>query len=147
MSVAAQFATLQISACKNLLEDRALAIGRDRLRLMIGFLNTLGTYWPLGKRMAKEVKAIARAAFSTAQGETQVDANAEIDLARDEIVWPIDASTEIDIYAGTVLPMDWNTLSSGYTSSISSNYNFPNPAINAGSVSSAQIHPSTSNIM
>ncbi|KAF2828271.1 hypothetical protein CC86DRAFT_439329 [Ophiobolus disseminans] len=146
MSIAAQFATLQISVCRNLLEDRALDIGRDRLRLMIGFLNTLGMYWPLGKRMAKEIKAIAKAAFLDAQERTQVDSNAEVELTRDEIVWPIHPSTQIDIYAGTVLPMDWNAISSGYASSNSSMYNTSSSSNNTGPAPPAHMYPGSSSI-
>ena len=147
MCVVAQMATTQISACKYLLEDHALAIGRDRLRLSIGFLNTMGTFWPLGKKMAKEVKAVARAAFSGVPETTQMNANAEIDLERDELMWPSHPSAQIDIYAGTVLPIDWVAANSGYNSSTSSMYNSSNPSTYTGSTPASQNHPSSSNIL
>jgi hypothetical protein len=80
MSIAAQIATMQISACKNLLEDYALVIGRDRLRLTIGFLNTMGDFWPLGKKMAQEVKAIARSALVGGQDTVQANTDGEVDV-------------------------------------------------------------------
>jgi hypothetical protein len=122
MCVVAQMVTTQISACKNLLEDHALSIGRDRLRLGIGYLNTMGSFWPLGKKMAREVKSIARASLSNTQTTTQTNVATEIEIARDDVLWPIDPSPQIDIYAGTVLPIDWNIMSMGYTSSAPSTY-------------------------
>lgn len=145
MSIAAQMATTQISACKNLLQDHAFTIGRDRLRLTIGFLNTMGNFWPLGRNMAKEVKAIARAAFSSVPETIQVDADAEIDFARDDLVWPVDPLAQIDIYAGAELPVDWNVVGSGYNSSSSSLYN--TASANTGSTPPTQMPYPTSSSM
>ncbi|KAL6711772.1 hypothetical protein ACN47E_002815 [Coniothyrium glycines] len=120
LSIVAQMATTQMAACKYLLEDHALAIGRDRLRLSIGYLNTVGSFWPLGKKMAKEVKAIARSALAGIPTAVETNAAEEIDITRDELIWPMNPSVNLDIYAGTVLPFDSAVLSSGYSSSSSS---------------------------
>lgn len=119
-SIAAQMATAQISACKNLLDDHAFTIGRDRLRLSIGFLNTMGAFWPLAKKMAKEVKTIARSQLSSVPNGTRMSTAMEVEIMRDELMWPSNPAVQVDIYAGTVLPMDWATLSSGYNSVASS---------------------------
>ena len=122
MCISAQLATAQISACTNLLEDRALSIARDRVRLSIGFLNAMGSFWPLGKMMAKEVRHIARIHLSNSQNSVVMEPGpaAEIDLPRDELIWPVDPSAQIDIYSGLMLPVDWNTTNFGYSSSASS---------------------------
>ncbi|KAJ4345073.1 hypothetical protein N0V95_005954 [Ascochyta clinopodiicola] len=125
MCICAQIGTAQISACTNLLEDHALLIARDRVKLSIGFLNAMGSIWSLGKAMAKDVRAVARSTLSAAPSTlaVQTDAAVEIELPRDELIWPIDPSAAIDIYSGIVLPVDWETVSSGtggYASSTSS---------------------------
>ncbi|UPX19157.1 uncharacterized protein EKO05_0009428 [Ascochyta rabiei] len=125
MCICAQIGTAQISACNHLLEDHALLIARDRVKLSIGFLNAMGSIWSLGKAMAKDVRAVARSTLSAAPSTlaVQTDAAVEIELPRDELIWPIDPSAAIDIYSGIVLPMDWQTVSSGtggYASSTSS---------------------------
>ncbi|KAH7095127.1 Quinolinate phosphoribosyl transferase [Paraphoma chrysanthemicola] len=122
MCMSAQLAVAQISACANLLEDHALSIARDRVRLSIGFLNAMGSFWPLGKLMAREVRHIARAQLSNNQNTIAVDSGpaTEIDLPRDEIIWPIDPSAQIDIYSGLMLPVDWDTTNFSYSSSTSS---------------------------
>ncbi|KAH8728108.1 hypothetical protein GQ44DRAFT_610186 [Phaeosphaeriaceae sp. PMI808] len=141
MNVVAQIATIQISACKNLLTEHALTIGRDRLRLFIGYLNTMGSFWPLGKKMAKEVKAIARASFFTAQVTEQASATDEIEVTRDDYIWSIDPSAQIDIYSGTVLPIDWSAVSLGYNSSASSNYT---ASTNTSTPPSNMVYPGSS---
>lgn len=125
MCVCAQIAAAQISACNNLLEDHALSIARDRIKLSIGFLNAMGSMWALGKAMAKDVRAVARATLSVPSRTVAVeyDSSVEIEIPRDEVIWPVDPSARIDIYSGIVLPMDWETVSSstgGYASSTSS---------------------------
>ena len=127
-SIMAQMATTQLAACKFLLEDQALAVGRDRLRLTIGYLNTVGAIWPLGKKMAKEVKAIARSALADVPIAVETNGVEEIDITRDELVWPMDPSVNLDIYAGTVLPFDRAALSEGYASSTSSTYHHSTPS-------------------
>lgn len=120
MCMSAQLAVAQISACKHLLEDYALSIARDRVRLSIGFLNAMGTFWPLGKMMAREVRRIARVNLTNNQSTVAMDSvpAAEIEIPRDELIWPVStASTEIDIYTGITLPMDWETVNLGYSSS------------------------------
>lgn len=123
MCMSAQLATAQISACTNLLEDHALSIARDRVRLSIGFLNAMGSFWPLGKLMAKEVRQIARMQLSNNQNTIVAEESGpatEIDLPRDELIWPIDPSAQIDIYSGLMLPVDWDTTNFSYSSSTSS---------------------------
>jgi len=122
MCMSAQLAAAQISACTNLLEDHPLSIARDRVRLSIGFLNAMGAFWPLGKLMAREVRLIARTHLSNKQSTVAVDSGpaAELDLPRDELIWPVDPSAQIDIYAGLMLPVDWSTANLGYPSSNSS---------------------------
>lgn len=123
MCICARIATAQISACNNLLEDHALSIARDRVKLSIGFLNAMGSIWVLAKAMAKDVRAVARSTLSVPSSTMTVepDPAAEIQLPRDELIWPVDPSAGIDIYSGLVLPMDWEMVSSctgGYASSI-----------------------------
>jgi nicotinate-nucleotide pyrophosphorylase (carboxylating) len=125
MCISAQIATTQISACNNLLEDHALAIARDRVRLSIGYLNTMGSMWALGKAMAKDVRAVARSAISVPSNPVFVELHptAENEVLRDDLIWPVDPSAQIDIYSGIVMPMDWGTISSStgsYASSSSS---------------------------
>jgi hypothetical protein len=119
MCMCAQLATAQISACKHLLDDHALSIARDRVRLSIGFLNAMGSFWPLGKLMAKEVRNIARIHLSNNRDTVIMESApaAEIDLPRDEVIWPVNPSAQIDIYSGLMLPIDWNTINFGYSSS------------------------------
>lgn len=125
MCICARIAVIHISACNNLLEDYALSIARDRVRLSIGFLSTMGSTWALGKAMAKDVRAVARSTLSVPPSTVIVEPEptAEIEIPRDELIWPIDPSVQIDIYSGIVLPVDWETVSSGtgsYASSSSS---------------------------
>jgi hypothetical protein len=116
LCITAQLAAVQVSACTHLLEDHALSIARDRVRLSIGFLNAMGSIWTLGKKMAKEVKAIARANLSGVPSNNVIEAapQAEIEIPRDDLVWPVDPSAQIDIYSGIVLPADWDTSNMGF---------------------------------
>jgi hypothetical protein len=119
MCICAQLATAQISACKHLLDDHALSIARDRVRLSIGFLNAMGSFWPLGKAMAKEVRQIARLHLSSNRNTVTMETvpAAEIDIPRDEMIWPVNPSAQIDIYSGLMLPINWDTMNFGYSSS------------------------------
>jgi hypothetical protein len=123
MCICSQIATVQISACNNLLEDHALSIARDRIRLSIGFLNAMGSTWALGKAMAKDVRAVARSTLSVLPSKVVVepDPTVEIELPRDELIWPVDPSAQVDIYSGIVMPVDWEMVSSGTGSYASSN--------------------------
>lgn len=49
-----------LSACKYLFRDKALQIEREKIRLSMGALKTLGDFWPLGKRTYREIGIIAR---------------------------------------------------------------------------------------
>jgi len=118
----ATLATAQISACNVLLDDHALSIARDRVRLSIGCLNALGTIWPLSKKMANEVRYVARRTLSSLPSLTtqEADPSADVEIPRDEVAWPIDPSAHIDIYAGISLPVDWDAPMINYTSSSTS---------------------------
>lgn len=128
MCVTAQIAAVQVSACTYLLDGHALSIARDRVRLSIGVLKTMGTIWPLGKNMAREVQTIARASFSSTPVQhtvissmgTEPMAAEEVELARDELVYPVNPSAHIDIYAGITIPVDWSNASFSCPSSSSS---------------------------
>jgi hypothetical protein len=117
MCMSAQLAAAQISACTNLLEDRSLSIARDRVRLSIGFLDAMGSVWPLGKMMAKEVRHIARMRLSKDRNTMDMDSvpTDEVELPRDESIWPVDPSAQIDIFSGLTLPIDWETTTFGYS--------------------------------
>jgi nicotinate-nucleotide pyrophosphorylase (carboxylating) len=122
MCICAQIATAQISACNNLLEDHALSIARDRVKLSIGFLNAMGSLWALGKAMAKDVRAVARSTLSVPSSTASTvsmepEPTDEIEVPRDELIWPVDPSAGIDIYSGLVLPTEWEESRSGYASS------------------------------
>ena len=49
-----------LSACKHPLKDRTLKIARERIRVNLGALKTLGDIWPLGRRTYHEVGIVAR---------------------------------------------------------------------------------------
>lgn len=119
--IIASIATAQIAACK-LLEDHALAIARDRVRLSIGYLNTLGAIWQTFATMAKEVRFVARSALRELPSTltSQPISAAEIEVPRDELIWPVDPSAQIDIYAGMNIPMDFDPQQMGYSSSSTS---------------------------
>ena len=121
MAISGQIATAQVAAC-NLLEDHALSIARDRVRLSIGFLSAMGSIWPVGKAMAKDVRAVARSVLSVPSNmpSVQQESADEIEIPRYELIWPVNPSEHVDIYSGLVLPMDWEQVTigdSGYASS------------------------------
>jgi hypothetical protein len=110
INITAQMTNSSVSACDNLLKDHALAIGRDRVRLGIGFLNTMGSVWKLAKEAAKDVRLVARSTLSGGQSTHQTaepGPTDEIELLRDEVIWPGYPSAQIDIYAGLELPGNW----------------------------------------
>lgn len=49
-----------LSACKLVLRGRQLDIARERIRVAIGALETMGQVWPRAKKVSREVKIIAR---------------------------------------------------------------------------------------
>jgi hypothetical protein len=57
-----------LSACRYLLQDKALAIARDQIRLSIGCLKTLGEVWPRTAKNVKEIQTIARHVLGTKEG-------------------------------------------------------------------------------
>ncbi|KAF2130036.1 hypothetical protein P153DRAFT_385270 [Dothidotthia symphoricarpi CBS 119687] len=116
MSISARLATAQISACNNLLDDHAQSMARDRIRLNIGFLKAMGSIWPLGKKMVKEVQHVARSTLINLQNTMtamDTDLTDEMELLCDEVIWPIDPSAEIDIFSGLVIPTSWNSTNLG----------------------------------
>ncbi|KAF3005117.1 hypothetical protein E8E13_010196 [Curvularia kusanoi] len=119
MAITVSIAKAQISACNNLLEDHALSIGRDRVKLSIGFLSAMGSIWASGKAMAKDVRTVARSTLKAPSETSSVeyDPSAEIEIPRDDLIWPIDPSADVDIYSGIVMPLDWEQASSGYAAS------------------------------
>lgn len=122
ISIIASLATAQISACNNLLEDHASSIARDRIRLSIGFLKAMGTTWPLARKMTKEVRQVARRTLAGLPSTVtqEADPEVEIDIPRDEMIWPVDPSAQIDIFAGITLPMNWDATVVNYSSSSTS---------------------------
>lgn len=52
-----------LSACRFILQGKTLAQHRERIRLTLGTLKSLGQYWPLGKRTYEEIGMIARGSF------------------------------------------------------------------------------------
>ena len=73
----------------------------------------------MGMAIAKDVRAVARSTLQAPPETTTVDydPSAEIELPRDELIWPINPSMDVDIYSGIVMPMDWEHVDSGYASS------------------------------
>jgi len=110
LCITASIATAQISACTLLLQDHAASIARDRLRLSIGFLSSMGTNWPLAKKMTRDVKRVARRTLvSPTRSRLDMDPNGVIEIPRDDLIWPVevgDSASQIDIYSGLVLPMN-----------------------------------------
>lgn len=49
-----------LSACKYLLRDQELAVARDKIRLTIGCLKTLGEVWTRTAKNVREIQTIAR---------------------------------------------------------------------------------------
>ncbi|KAH7406715.1 hypothetical protein DE146DRAFT_402193 [Phaeosphaeria sp. MPI-PUGE-AT-0046c] len=86
MCITAQMAAIQISACKTLLDSITMPLGRNRLRLFIGYLSAMGRYWPLGRKMANEVKAIARSTFGREQENIEGMVTEEIDAEVGEML-------------------------------------------------------------
>ncbi|KAF5679199.1 C6 transcription factor [Fusarium heterosporum] len=59
-----------LSACKYLLQGKALAIARDQIRLSIACLKSLAEVWPRTARNVKEIQTIARHVLGTKGGNT-----------------------------------------------------------------------------
>jgi hypothetical protein len=49
-----------LSACKYVFKGRQLYIARERVRVAIGALETLGQIWPRAKNVVREIKTIAK---------------------------------------------------------------------------------------
>jgi hypothetical protein len=115
LGVVAQIATVQVSACTYLLDGHALSIARDRVRLCIGFLDTMGEVWGLGREMSREVRGLARASLGSStlriavsESTAILGTDLETGLVRelDEVIWHSDAPAQLDIYSGIVMPFD-----------------------------------------
>ncbi|KAF2443935.1 nicotinate-nucleotide diphosphorylase [Karstenula rhodostoma CBS 690.94] len=119
--IVASIAAAQIAACK-LLEDHALSIARDRVRLSIGYLNAMGTFWSTSATMAKEVRFVARSALTGLPSTivSQSEPTGEIEISRDELIWPVDPSAQIDIYTGMSIPLILDAQAMSYASSSTS---------------------------
>ncbi|KAL5412764.1 hypothetical protein PMIN04_009699 [Paraphaeosphaeria minitans] len=119
--IVATIATAQIAACK-LLDDHALSIARDRVRLSIGYLNAIGQFWTTSATMAKEVRFVARSALTGLPNTmaSQPEPAVEVEIPRYELDWPVDPSVQVDIYAGMTIPMDLDAQTMGYASSSTS---------------------------
>jgi hypothetical protein len=118
INITAQLVNASVSACNNLLEGHALTIARDRVRLGIGFLNAMGTVWKLGKNAARDVRFVARSTLGGGEGTHQAAEPGPIDeteLLRDEAIWPVCPSAQIDIYSGLELPGNWGSDNGGQT--------------------------------
>lgn len=114
LCITASIATAQVSACNLLLEDHAASIARDRVRLSVGFLSTMGNSWVLSKKMAREVRCVARRTLAGEQNNSLagVDTNSINEIPRDDLFWPVgNPASQIDIYSSLVLPMNWDVLS------------------------------------
>jgi hypothetical protein len=127
MCITAQLAAVQIAACTHLLDGRPLDIARDRVRLSIGFLSTMGETWALGRKMVREVRGIARESLSAStQQQDGVVGDGDLDKAieglQEEMVWPVDLEAGIDIHEGVVIPFDWDITAFGYASSMASGF-------------------------
>lgn len=119
--IVASIATAQVAACR-MLNEHALSIARDRVRLSIGYLNAMGTYWTTSTAMAKEVRFVARSALMGYSHAANVpsDPSVEIELPGHDTRWPIDPSAQINIYAGMTIPVHFDIQKTGNESSSAS---------------------------
>jgi hypothetical protein len=85
-----------------LLDDRPLAVARDRIRLSIGILAAHAEIWLLARKTLCEVKLITRQTLSAPQtNRPQRPSPSEIETLQDEFYWNIDPAPQM-IYL-----MDW----------------------------------------
>lgn len=54
-------ALARLAACRHVHEGYQVQLSRERIRLSMGLLKTLGNFWPLGERTYRELGRIARA--------------------------------------------------------------------------------------
>ena len=66
-----------LSACRYFYQGQQLRLARERIRLSMGTLKTLGEYWALGKRTYQEIGIIAREILSLVD-RTRQDAIQEV---------------------------------------------------------------------
>ncbi|EAW14986.1 putative C6 transcription factor [Aspergillus clavatus NRRL 1] len=60
----ANVAIAHLSACRYVFQGQELQLNRERIRVTMGVLKTLGVYWPLGKRTYQEISVVAREILS-----------------------------------------------------------------------------------
>jgi hypothetical protein len=71
----------------------------------------MGSHWLLSKKMARDVRRVARLTLAGGRNSilTDADPNAVIEIPRDDLFWPVgDTASRIDIYSGLVLPTNWD---------------------------------------
>lgn len=111
ISVVAGITSAQVAACKVFLDDKPLAVARDRIRLSIGTLKAHAEIWPLSHKTLREVRVIARETLSTPQVNQPQHVNpSEIETLHDEFSRSIDPAPQIDIFNALEIPspsMDW----------------------------------------
>lgn len=90
-----------LSACKYVLQGDELSAGRERIRAAIGVLETMAEVWRKGKRIAWEVKTVARDIL--ALGQSQPGSMARSPEAAESQV--LDTTSSGDV-------IDWSAFSS-----------------------------------
>lgn len=80
-----------ISACAWVLKGEDAARTRDRVRLGLGALKTLGEVWSASRRVERETKAVARGVFEISKpGLTQIGAPQPRSLLVGNEIQPLD---------------------------------------------------------
>lgn len=67
-------------ACRSIYQGHQLRMARERIRVSMGSLRTLGEYWLLGKRSYQEVGVIAREVLSLGRQEGHSGAQEELPI-------------------------------------------------------------------
>lgn len=99
MCMSAQLAAVQISACVNIFGAHQQSVARDSIKLILGFLSTMGSSWPLGKKMAMDIRTVARSDLPSLQNSVTTDSRpiTTIDSTHDTAMWLVDP-----VYTGIV---------------------------------------------
>ena len=61
-----------LSACRYVFQEPKLALERDKIRLNMGVLKTLGEFWPAGRREYRSMGVIAREILALEEDEIEV---------------------------------------------------------------------------
>jgi hypothetical protein len=88
-----------LSACAYVVNGEEWLRTRDRVRLGLGAMKTLGTVWALGRNAESGAKSIARSVFSMQRADEQAAAGSMIDLG--------DMAERSD---GSIMPHQWEQL-------------------------------------